>query len=591
MALFRFLERPLPLPSVALFPAGGPLPSPAADFSEAPARRTWPATPARNPRILFWAELGIGMVLTLVALYLHAVFATHAGGLWRDEVNTVRLATLPSLAKTWSYLQFDSFPILIFPVVRGWAALFSTDDASLRALGMLIGIAIFGALWLNARLLGYRFPLVALALLGCNPLFIRYADSLRAYGLGILLMLLTFGAVWRVIEALKPGRVALAMILAMLSVQALYYNSVLLLSICVAGAVTAARERDWKKSVAILAIGAPAALSLLPYAGTIHSLGQWNFLVHYDITPAWIWKKLSDVTGSPDPLGVWIWSLLFLGALVLAGWQWQRRESLPDREAPDRTCARVTLFASGTLVLGTVCYAVFLQALQYYTQPWYYVTYLALAAMSLDAIFGAALAAHPPDAGRWRVARLVFVWGFAGLMAIQARSSLLIRQTNLDLVARALTDLATRGDLIVDNRWECAIPFDYYYHGVAADTTLPQIADHRFHRYDLVLQQMLKRDAVRPVLDQAAQTLRAGHRVWLLGAPVPLPDGVSLEMLDPGRNRGALKGDVGYYEFWAMQLSQVLLQHATSAEIVNVPMPGPVAQYENLAVSVFAGWQ
>jgi hypothetical protein len=578
MALFRFAERPL-------CPAGGVVPT--ADFSDAQTRPAFTAPRAGRRRFLFWAELGVGVVLTLVALSLHAVFAAHAGGLWRDEVNTVCLATLPSLGQTWGYLQFDSFPILIFPVVRTWAALFSTDDASLRAFGMLMGIAILGALWLNARLLGYRFPLISLALLGCNPLFIRYADSLRAYGLGILLMLLTFGTVWRVVEALKPGRVALAMVLAVLSVQALYYNSVLLLSICVAGAVTAARERDWKKAVAILSIGAPAALSLLPYAGTIHSLSQWNFLVHYDITPAWIWKKLSDVTGSPDPLGVWIWSLLFLGALVLAAWQWQRR-SLPSPEAADRTCRRVTLFATGTLVLGTISYAVFLQALKYYTQPWYYVTYLALAAMSLDAIFGAALAANPPDASRWRVARLVFVWGFAGLMAFQARTALLARQTNLDLVARALTALAARGDLIVNNRWECAIPFDYYYHGAAPDTTAPPISDHRFHRYDLVLQQMHQRDAMRPVLDQAAQALRTGHRVWLLGEPVAPPD--NLASLDPGRNPGAPKGGVGYYEFWAMQLSEVLLQHATSAQKVSVAMPGPVAEYENLDVSVFAGW-
>jgi hypothetical protein len=538
----------------------------------------------RRGKILAGAEICVGLALTLVAVYLHVVFRLHAGGLWRDEVNTVQLATLPAFSQVWASLQFDSFPILIFPVVRGWTALFSADDASLRTLGMFIGIAIFGALWLNARLLGHRIPLLALALLGCNPLFIRYADSLRAYGLGMLLILLTFGAVWRVVDSLRPGRVALAAILAVLSVQTLYYNSVLLLSMCAAGAITAGSERDWKKSACVLGIGLPAALSLLPYAGTVRRMNDWNFLVHFDISLSWIWKKVSDVTGSPDPVGVWVWSLLFLGALALAGWGWWRRSSIVS--------GRVALFAAGTLVIGTVCYALFLHALQYFTQPWYYITYLAIAAACLDAIYGAAVRnAGPPHAERWRVAWLAFVWGFCALMLGQARADLLTRQTNFDLIARRLTAMASKGDLVVNNRWECAITFEHYYRGAAQDVTLPPIADHRLHRYDLVLRQMLKPDAVQPVLDKIERTLRAGHRVWLIGDPIVPKDGVDISSFDPnGHVAGTRHGSPNYYAFWAMQVSELLLRHVTSAAKVNVPAGSPVSDYENEPVSEFCGW-
>jgi hypothetical protein len=538
--------------------------------------------------ILRRVEAGAGVLLTLVAVYLHAVFRWHAGGLWRDEVNTVHLANLPTFAQIWDNLQFDSFPILIFPVVRGWTALFSASDASMRTLGMIIGLAILGALWLNARLFGHRLPLLAVALLGCNPLFIRYGDSLRAYGLGILLILLTFGAVWRVVEALRPGRMAVAVILAVLSVQTLYYNSVLLLSMCVAGAITAAWERDWKKAACVLGIGAPAALSLLPYADTIHRLNEWNFLVHFGITLGWIWKKLSDVTGSPDPVGVWIWTLLFLGALVLLGrLSWR----LPAVAAAAATKpARVTLFAGSTLVIGTICYALFLQALQYFTQPWYYITYLALAAAALDAIYGAAIGAGPAHAERWRVGRLVFVWGFLTLMLAQARAELFTRQTNVDLVGRQLTAQVSPGDLVVNNRWECAITFDHYYHGAAEAVTVPPIADHRLHRYDLVLQQMRLPNAMQPVLEKVARTLRAGHRVWLIGNPIVPPNG-DISTYDPANGAaGDRRGTPNYYAFWAMQVSELLLHHADTVAKVNVRTLAPVSDFEDEPVGVFAGW-
>ena len=536
------------------------------------------------------AETAAALALTALVFYLHAVFFLHVGGLWRDEVNTVHLATMPTFGQVWNNLQFDSFPILIFPVVRGWVALFSDSDNALRTLGMLIGAGIFVALWINARLFGHRLPLLSLALLGCNPLFIRYADSLRAYGLGILLMLLTFGAVWRVVESARPGRVVLAMILATLSVQAIYYNSVLLFSICAAGAVTAARERDWKKAACVLGIGVPAVLSMIPYLGTVHSLHEWNSLVQFPVSLLLIWRKLSDVTGSPDPIGIWMWTLLFLGALAIIGWRLRGRRIMPN--PPPGRADRVMCFAGGTLVIGTICYVVFLKALSYYTLPWYFVAYLALAAVALDAVYGAAILDHPPHARRWRLGRLALIWGFCALMLPQARTALLTRQTNLDLVAGQLNAATRTGDLVVNIRWECAISFAHYYHGPAEDMTLPPIADHRVHRYDLVLQQMNTRGAVQPVLDEVERTLREGRRVWIVGDPAVRRPGSKLPgPTADGTGTAGPHGSVFYYQVWAMQLADVLLEHATSGARVPVPVSAPVSDYENLPVSVFGGWQ
>ena len=57
-----------------------------------------------------WA---IAALVTLCAVYLHALFFLNAGGLWRDEVDLVNLSLLPSVSEVWQNLPHDSSPILM----------------------------------------------------------------------------------------------------------------------------------------------------------------------------------------------------------------------------------------------------------------------------------------------------------------------------------------------------------------------------------------------------------------------------------------------------------------------------------------------
>ena len=206
------------------------------------------------------------------------------------------------------------------------------NDAALRALGFITGLAVLGALWLNARAFGIRWPVLSLALIGLNPMVIRYGDSARAYGLGIFLILLTFRSFWRLVDKPSPPgarRVAAAAVLAVLSVQCLYYNSVLLLAIAAGTMAVAARRRAWKTVGLVLGIGILAAASLLPYVPMMRRMAEWTFMVSYPADLPWLWKRVGEVLGSPDPLGVWLWlSLLFLGlgavAIVGGARLWRR---------------------------------------------------------------------------------------------------------------------------------------------------------------------------------------------------------------------------------------------------------------------------
>ena len=228
-------------------------------------------------------ECGAIAFLLLLVTALHVRFITNVGGLWRDETNSVSLATLPSMGEVWRFLDYDSFPVLFFGVLRGWTTVFGADnDVALRALGLITGIGILAALWANARSFDIKWPVLSFALIGLNPMLIRYGDSTRAYGLGIVLILLTFRSFWRLVDSPSPAppkRILAAAILALLSVQCLYYNSVLLFAIAVGAVTVAFRQRAWRRVGIILGIGMLAAASLLPYVPMMRRMREWTFMV------------------------------------------------------------------------------------------------------------------------------------------------------------------------------------------------------------------------------------------------------------------------------------------------------------------------
>ena len=124
------------------------------------------------------AETAAAVLLTLTVVALHAVRLWHAGGLWRDEAGAVQLAQIPTLGEIYERFPHEAFP-LVFPLtLRSYMAVAGDGDLALRLFGMLVGIAILGALWLNARAAG-GVPLLSLALLGFHPYFLLFGDSRR----------------------------------------------------------------------------------------------------------------------------------------------------------------------------------------------------------------------------------------------------------------------------------------------------------------------------------------------------------------------------------------------------------------------------
>lgn len=534
------------------------------------------------PRQVWWLQTDyiVALAATALIVFLHVWFTPNVGGLWRDEVNTVNLATLPTWADLWRFHNQDSFPLLFASMVRVWSGLFGSGDESLRLLGLIIGLSGVAALWINARLMGLRFPFWSLVLVGANPMIIRYGDSMRGYGLSITFLLLMFGLVWKVGQGQEKRWIAIAMVTAVLGVHATYYNAVLLFAICLGGCSVALKESNWRAALAVLGVGGAAAISLLPYAPTFLRANDWNFLVQYPFTLSWMWQRLSEVTGAPHPVGIAIWSGLVLAAFAAAA------AAIFRRSSEGRQRRAVALFCGVSLLVGIISYYLFLKLLNYYTQPWYYLSLVTFVAMCLDPLL------RPKDTGWHRPGRAAIAALILTFTISPSSRIIAAPHTNLDVVGRQLEVAAAPHDLILLTRWECGVTLHRYYKGRTPWMTIPPLSDFRFQAYQPVMAHMRAEAPLQPVFDQAEQTLKAGGRVWLVGpTPVPAPGQGPPSLPRVGDGGDGWRGSPAFYMIWVMQVTHFLSEHSTSRSIHKSATAQIESPYETLGVSSVQGWK
>src|SRR5260370_471401 len=229
-------------------------------------------------RYFTWA---IAALVTLCAVYLHALFFLNAGGLWRDEAELVHLSLLPSFSEVWQNLPHDCCPILMHLVVRAWSAAASlgNTDPGLRVLGLYVGLFLLLAFWFASWTMRTGAPLLAVTLAGLNVTMIRAGDSLRGYGLGSALAVLALAVIWRLTCRSSVATFCCAVAVAVLSVQSLYQNAFFVFAACCGGFLLCAVERRWRYTLPVLAVGVAGAVSLLAYISLI-SRADWYGIYH-----------------------------------------------------------------------------------------------------------------------------------------------------------------------------------------------------------------------------------------------------------------------------------------------------------------------
>ncbi len=515
------------------------------------------------------AEWVLAVVLTAVIVLLHLYFLTRAGGLFRDEVNSLNLAR-----GGWLQMAHDSFPLCFPFLLRVWSGLgLAGTDLALRSFGLLMSLCLTAAFWLAARWLRREPPLWSLVLAGLNAWMIYYGAWLRAYGLGSGMIALCAGAAWLFLE--RPGRKTwwLFAVAATLSVQTLYQNTALVAAICAGAGVVCLRRRALKMAGGVFLGGLMAAISLLPYWGIIAGMPTAASPLRLDFDRFIAFNDLNTVLAFPLPQFFWVWCGL-AGLVVLLG-----GAGLVAARRDDRS-----LYAAVMLICGVAAFVTFLWVANFPVQPWYFLPLVALSAVALEASL-------PRLTGKFRAP----LWGgvlsaalLSGLFAVRVLD---YRFTNVDQLAKKANALAGKDDLVVVAPWQFGITFGHYFTNPCPWTSVPPIADHSGERYDLLLAQMQNTNAMLPVLASVGETLRSGHSVWVAGglaeadganAPVPPPP-------PPLPHTGW--NETPYRFSWIGQFGWFLRRHSLAIQCLDAGTNEDVNEIERLPLYQVTGWK
>jgi hypothetical protein len=541
----------------------------------------------------------VAVALTLAAAALHVERMLRAGGLWRDEAGAAALALQPHLRDVLRTFPHEAFPPLFPALVRGWAALAGPGDASLRAFGLAVGLALLAALWCNARLLGRCAPLLGVAFLGFDAAAIRYGDSLRGYGLGAALLVASFGLLGRSL-AEAPGRRSRRWLLAagaaaLLAVNCLLQNAALVAALAAAAALVHLRRGRRRDATLVLGGLLAVEASLLPYAGALAAARRWSVVVIYPLRAGEVWRALAEALGGPPLAVLWILALALAALSAIGAVRRPRRAApagageaeLDDERAGSADAPDTALYLLLSVLFAVAAQGAFLAVLRYSPRPWYDLPLAALLASALDPLATSEIAASPlPGA---RTARLALAVALGTVLLLPVWTAVGERATNVDRIARAIAANAVRGDFVVVNPWTCGVSFARYYAGPAPWQTLPALADHRFHRYDLMQERMRSAHPIDDVLAAAGEALASGHRVWVVGG-VHLPRaGEVIEALLPAPRSPWGWHDVPYSLAWSRQLGAFLAARARRAARVEVGARGRVSPNECLPLLVFDG--
>lgn len=525
-----------------------------------------------KPKFQFTAEMFAATGISLMSVGLHLLFLSQAGGLWRDEANTVQVATMPSLGELWQELTHDSFPALYPVLLRLWSGVgMGGADLGVRCFGFLVGVGILAATWRAARDFGLRGPLISLTLIAGNLAFICWGDSIRAYGLGGLLVILLVGRTWAFVLRPTPIRFALASLVALLCVQCVFQSAFLVAAVCVAASLVCFRRARNQAGWATLFIGAPAALSLLPYYGPITKSQQWFVVEKTGFNGRLGWHTFSTAMDSPLFVGTILWIGLLLLAVFLGLAVLEKRKSRRDELTDD-----LPLYGAVAALVGGIGFFIFAVLAGLPTQPWYWLLILAFFAVCIEAVLGRRLL----RLGIWGVGACA---GVAVLSAATTLPQINSRMTKMDEVARHLNQQAGAEDLIVVYPWYNGVSFQRYYGGKAAWTTLPELGDHRVHRYDLLKVRLQEIDPVQPVIDRVRQVMSAGGKIWVVGAlPPPLPGETQPPRLPPAPESPTGWFDEPYTYAWGRQFEFFLRSHAREATTVEIGVGRRYSMYEDV---------
>ena len=566
--------------SVAFNPSANPLDSPN-KFPQLfpPVQNAAKTTKLETTHWIRRLDLAAAILLSTVALFLFVVRATHTGSLWRDEADSVQSARLP-FSDMVPAVQFSSFPILFPIIVRGYTTILGANDVNLRCFGLIVAVLLLAIGWLSIRKTIADVPLFLLAMVGLNGNFLIAGMSLRGYGLGSLLVLLSF--VWTIRFLLDPNaRTFMALsVVDLLSLHCLFWNFPIVMGMTTVAVCLLLLQRRLKWTLRLAVLLGISGISLIPYLRQFHSsLSGWERIIKVPVSFSQVWESFFVACGDiSTPISI-IW--LAVLAVAMIGGIWRAAGIGRNPAARERN---VLLFGIFLIPLAVLASCKFAMVIQRAPEQRFFLPLTILAAATADLLW--------VNFPCWlRVARTTLVILATLTLPSVTWSYIIQAESNAETIARSLEQHAAPRDLIVVNPWTYGVTFNWYYHGAANWVTVPEIEDHRIHRYDLVLAKMKDSSPLADLEGEIANTLQSGCRVWIAGQlELSLPGEDPLH-LGPAPDPNVGWAGSAYRKAWSQEIGLFLWQHAGEGTPVETATGEIINPRENFSLYRLEGWK
>ena len=537
------------------------------------------------PRPDFQVRRILPQLLVLAALIaLRLIAYSSAGGLWRDEVHSVNIATMPA-NELFFVLTNDSLPMCWQSLLRSWITLFGSTDASVRVLGLLIGLATIPAMWWSARQFGIQFPWWMMVLLGLDPSLIIFGGEVRGYGLGLIGFLVMVGTAWRTLQQPCAWRWLGLLIVSLFAVQSLFTNCFLLAATLLACGLVAVRHGRFRVCLGFMLIGLISAASMVPYALYVAPrLARVVSTVHDPIPMTLPWKMFVATYKWGGSFRYLFWLVIGLvGFIELL----RRITGGNDKPFTEKSVDRdLVVFLPAFFWIGTIGFWFYMRFLGVQTANWYHIPWLALLALSTELGMDLWL--------RHRPQHQQFVVGLACvacvIIACQVIPRVRYRLTTTDLIARDLGEATQPGDLVVVTPWYVGITFGRYYQGPAEWTNLPDV-DHIDHHlgYEELKEKVMPLAAdvgIEKELQKIESTLARGGKIWWVGPMKPLSPGQAPLVLSGGPDPKYGWRESAYMSSWQQIAIARMQSMGVTIHERTIPEPRGVNPCENSSVFV-----
>ncbi len=296
----------------------------------------------------------------IIALYVAIALGNATRwSIWFDEAFSAYLMRF-DLAELTAYTAADVHPPFYYWVLKGWVSLFGTTDLAFRSLSILAGaLSIWLAYILVKRLFrSPRLALVASWFVAISPLVVRFGEEARMYTFALAIVL---GATYALVRASerRAGKHWWVVYAVLVAVGMLthYFTALAWLAHWVwryaekrAGRI----ERFWTKGWILAHVGAVGLFAWwLPTAinqfVTVQVAGFWipplsaYTPVDY-VSDTLLYQLYGETSG-------W-WFVLFMVAVVVAGYGLYRGYSLLRRRSPEGATLLVALSVAPAVLLA-----------------------------------------------------------------------------------------------------------------------------------------------------------------------------------------------------------------------------------------------